>query len=432
MSSRRIIATLLLPCFLCFVAMAKRTNFIVADSTTRLPLPSASFFDKNGKTIGISNSKGTAPYISRSSYPITVRYLGYKERILDSIPADTVFLPILAAELPEVVIETRHHKVLHILAYVREVSTLTTFTDTVFLFREKMVDYMIPHENGIFNGWLNPRILKSQSYYRFTNSEGLDSVSGESNNHFSWSDWIGIPPAVKIIDGLLNDKSGTDTIKGKYSPTEIWNKQNDKVSVDINILADTSSRKWVPNLSNFFKKNIEFENFKLRYNYDNVRGDTIRPAELSGYSFTIESNGRGRNMFRFNRKDEPFFVSTYTEIYILDKEYITVKEANKWVSLNKKMDDVDIFEPQEAPELQKPIRDLIARVESLDKNNTRLDAEPDHRMISTLNGSHNFKIGKRALILLKQFTGITYYKAHRNFNRKWSDFRKQQLSRNSE
>lgn len=34
-------------------------------------------------------------------------------------------------------------------------------------------------------------------------------------------------------------------------------------------------------------------------------------------------------MFRFNRNDEPFFVNTFAEVYILDKEYITVKEARR-------------------------------------------------------------------------------------------------------
>lgn len=47
--------------------------------------------------------------------------------------------------------------------------------------------------------------------------------------------------------------------------------------------------------------------------------------DLTGYSFNIESRGRGHDMFRFNNIDEPFFVTTYGEVYMIDKEYITVK-----------------------------------------------------------------------------------------------------------
>lgn len=86
-------------------------------------------------------------------------------------------------ELPEVLVLSKNHKVLHMLAYVREYSTLTTYTDTVFLFREKMVDYMLPVFGAKFEGWTKPRVLTSRSYYQFKDSRGLDSVSDVSNYH---------------------------------------------------------------------------------------------------------------------------------------------------------------------------------------------------------------------------------------------------------
>ena len=61
-------------------------------------------------------------------------------------------------------VESRQQKVMHMLAYVREYSTLTTYTDTVFLFREKMVDFMLNTDPKVkFQGWSYPRILKSSS-----------------------------------------------------------------------------------------------------------------------------------------------------------------------------------------------------------------------------------------------------------------------------
>ena len=70
--------------------------------------------------------------------------MGYGEAVVKAIGTDTIFMREIAMDLPEVVVESRDHKVLHMLAYVREYSTLTTYTDTIFLFREKMVDYMMP------------------------------------------------------------------------------------------------------------------------------------------------------------------------------------------------------------------------------------------------------------------------------------------------
>ena len=76
-----------------------------------------------------------------------------------------------------------------------------------------------------------------------------------------------------------------------------------------------------------------------------MAGDSIGAVDLAGYSFNIESNGRGHGMFRFNRRDEPFFVSTYAEVYVMDKEYISVKEAKKWDRRKFDAGAIEILEP---------------------------------------------------------------------------------------
>lgn len=410
--------------------MAGRTHHVVvADSVSHMPLPSASIFDGKGRIIGICNSEGQMPYISDSSYPVIVRYLGFKEKSVTTASCDTIFLQENSTNLPEVVIESHQHKVLHMLAYVREYSTLSTYTDTVLLFREKMVDYMLPNKNSRFKGWSSPRVLKSKSYYHFTNAQGLDSVSDKCNHHFSWSDWMGIVPTPKLPTALRHMGYGTDTIRGKYSPTEMWTRNEAKINININVLADTTSRKWVPNLSVFFRNNLDFENFRVRFNYDNVIGDSIAPIDLTGYSFNIESNGRGHGMFMFNRVDEPFFVSTYAEVYIIDKEYITIKEARKWERHKINTADIEIYEPGEAPDLQPSIQHLVDRVNTLDNDKIRLALTPDRSLIGRKVVKQN--IGQRALQILKTVTGISRYKMNRNLNRKWSDVKKKRIHDNN-
>lgn len=73
--------------------MAGRTHHVVvADSVSHMPLPSASIFDGQGRIIGICNSEGQMPYISDSSYPVIVRYLGFKEKSVTTASCDTIFL----------------------------------------------------------------------------------------------------------------------------------------------------------------------------------------------------------------------------------------------------------------------------------------------------------------------------------------------------
>lgn len=406
---------------------------VIADYITRTPLPNASVLDKNGKIIGVTNIKGKLPKIKSGSYPLTVKYLGFEDAGIPYADIDTVFMQEDISELPEVLIETKNRKLLHILAFVREYSILSSYTDSVFLFREKMVDFILnPDPKSKFKGWSNPRTLTSKSYYRFTNAQGLDSVSDECNYHFSWSDWIGIAPTTALPSVLTHKEFGTDTIMGKYSPAEIWIKNKDDVKVAVNVLADQSKREWVPNLAGFFKKGLDFEQFRINYSYGNVLGDSISPLNLSGYSFDIESNGRGHNMFRFNKRNQPFFVNTSANVYILDKEYITFKEAKKWETRKFDIDEIGIYEPMDAPPLEASTLQLIARVNEINKDQVKLDTDPDQRFVSHNIRGRNFKIGRRALLALKQATGISYFKSRHNSKKQWSEFRRQQVHRNKQ
>lgn len=404
---------------------------VVADSATRMPLPAASIYDCRGKAVGKSDSRGRLPNISPESFPITIRYLGFYEKTVPALSSDTVFLQEDMFELPEVVVESRARKLLHILAYVREYSTLTTYTDTVFLFREKMVDYMLaPDKKVKFKGWSNPRILTSKSYYRFTDAHGLDSVSDVSNFHFSWSDWIGIAPGRYIPPAVRGLEHGADTLMGKYSPVEVWLKNEDRVTVDIDVLAAESGRRWVPNLSGFFRKDLDFEKFKIRFSYYSA-DDSITPQHLTGYSYDIESNGRGHDMFRFHKVDEPFFVSTHAEVYIMDKEYITVKEARKWDARKFDMDALGIYEPSDAPAVHPDVLALVNRVNGIDRDNVRVAQIADHSMVMVYNGDKNFRFGNRLLSIFKNLTGISSYKFNRNIKRTMRQLRIDQMERNN-
>ncbi len=337
------------------------------------------------------------------------------------------------SDLPEVLVEAKKNSVLHILAYMREYSTLSGYSDTITLFREKMVDFMIPagDERG-FKGWRSPRVLNSRSYYRFSDSNGLDSVSDRCNHHFTWSEWIGMIHRTKLPASLSEKLAGMDTIAGKYSAAEIWAREGDAVTIDINVLASPESRKWVPGVSSFFRNdNVDFDKFKMHIVCDNVLGDAVTPRDVTAYSSDIESRGRGHGMFKFNRHDEPIFVTTNTEVYILDREMITVKEAKKWENFRFNEEEMEIFEPVEAPSLDPSVVALINRVNNINGDEVRLALTPDQFLKSRNISRQNFSIGHRALSMLKQLTGITLYRSNKNFKDKWKKFSKDQQGRNA-
>lgn len=329
-------------------------------------------------------------------------------------------------DLPELTVKPGKNKVLHLLGYVREYSTMSSYTDTIFLFREKMVDYMLATDPKMhYKGWTSPRVIKSQSYYKFTNSHGLDSVSDESNYHFSWSDWLGIVSSGRLPAPLRKVEIGTDTLHGKYSPVEIWAKDGEKVSIDVNVLADTVARKWVPDISLFFRRNTDFEKFTVKFDYDNVLSSFLSPLDLTGYSFSIDSKERGHAMFRFGRVGEPCYVTTHAEVYILDREFITVKEAKKWEKHDFNEDEIDIYVPADAPPLSPETLSLMERVDKVDKEGVRLALAPDMRLGSIDGINMNYQFGNRLLLLLKDITGIGKIRGKRNVEKRWKEFKQE-------
>lgn len=325
--------------------------------------------------------------------------------------------------LPEVLVESKQRNVLHVIAYVREYSMLTTYGDSVSLFREKLVDFMLPAgRKSKFKGWRIPRVIKSESYYRFTNADGLDSVSDVSSHHFSWSDWMGLPPdRLALPVALTNGMALSDTLFGKYSPIEIWEKNSDIVTVQVNVLADTVGRRWVPNLKFFFSDDkVEFEDLKLNLHYSNVLDGRLHQRDLDRLTYRLDANGRGYSMFRFNRREEPYFATTEGEVYVLEMEYISEREAKKWA--NRKYDDeeVEIIRAQDAPPLDDATLALIDRVEHIDKNLAKLNYVPDRSMMRM--ERHRSK-GGEALRYLKNITGISDARAKKSRDNQWRKFR---------
>lgn len=357
---------------------------VVVDSILGLPLPKASIFDKKGNLVGICSDDGVVPDIPLSHYPITITCLGYEDAVAVRPSDRKIALKEAAYDLPEVVVKSGKREVLHLLGYVREYSTLTTYTDTVFLFREKAIDFMVPSKSvKKYHGWTMPRVLASKSYYHFSNYEGLDSVSDFFNQHFSWSDWVGIVSAVNLPPKLLRNNMATDTVFGRYGAVSIWKRNNSDISLDVDALADTVNHKWTSKLSSFLSDKVQFNKFNLKYTFSDVEESAILADNFSMMSVSIESTGKGRNLLRLFNSYDKVDVNTYAEIYITDKKYISKSEARKWENNPADMDKIELRPPTYVSALQPSVQTIVDRVNTIDHTQLRIDKEPDRRYIST-------------------------------------------------
>lgn len=211
---------------------------------------------------------------------------------------------------------------------------------------------------------------------------GLDSVSDRANHHFSWSDWVSLPRRVDFPNIIGGRRLGTDTIMGVYSPAEIWDKDSTGVNVTVNLLANSNKSKWMPRLAGPLWNDTEFERLIIDYHFSDTDTFAVRAQNLDRLSCSIESMGRGHDMFRFSHWEDPIlYVSTYFDLTITDREYITVKDARrKEKDARLAIEDAMlIFESERVPR-DSVITDLIARVNAIDHDSRRLRMELDTRV----------------------------------------------------
>lgn len=293
--------------------------------------------------------------------------------------------------LPEVTVyDSPKLKVTHIVAYVREVSTLTTYTDTVLMLREKVVDFMLPRSKKVkYQGWTAPRTLQGASYYRFTNQNGLDSVSDRYHQYFSWSDWIGLAPATP--------RPLFDTIPGRYGPSEIWTQTDSDASITVDVTADTYGRRWVPELSGYFARDVDFDRLRLRYDYDPNSLAPGDPMDIIHYSYEIESDAAGRVIPPTGRLHDPCYISTKADVTIIDKKNITLKEAKKWDDRKYFLSRIDEFADCDIPELPDEMQLLVERVNAIDHTKVRTGFVPDHRLAGPHIKHEKVSFGRRLL-----------------------------------
>lgn len=355
----------------------------VLDAESRVPVARVSIFDRSGKMIGTGDDKGCLPEIYQGAYPIILRSLGYSDKKVSSTEDTVIEMMRMAYNLPEVKVDTRRRPILHLTGYLREISSMSSSFDTVMLYREKWVDFMIPADKEKhFKGWTEPRILKSKSYYKFTDVWGKDSVSDRINHHFSWSDWLSLPPRVNQPKTIVRNRQVSDTIMGLYSSAEVWKRDSTKIRVDVDVLADTLRGKWTPRLNSRLWRDLDFERLFLSFEYSDCDTFSVKPQNIDRMSCYIESMGRGHDMFRFNKLyDNILYVTTYVDLVIADREYLTVKEAKR-----KEKDQLLaleeaslVFESEKMPR-DSVINDLIARVNAIDHDQRRLGMEIDVRV----------------------------------------------------
>lgn len=322
---------LLLPLALLAVWTAVWSGTVVRDAETEAVLPSASVFDKNGSFVCITDENGMLPDISPRLYPLNVRYLGFLPADVESPAVEEVKLQPSDYELADVEIVSESHNNLHMLGYLRMYSSQEAGADTVFGFKEMIVDYMMPvGKKNKVKGWLSPRVLASREVYRFFNDRGLDSVSGTNDNFIHWNLAGLTDKSRKLPVKLVDDATRRDTVMGKYGPKQVWWRIGDKYYAKLDVLADEEGHVLSDSFDSFLGMGKDVTRKEGLFIFDDEDGShvgSVAKMDRLTYNFDATMKGRLFKKYLFE-SDVPVDTHTYGELFIFEKQYLTKDEAN--------------------------------------------------------------------------------------------------------
>ena len=303
----------------------------VVDINSKMGLTLASIFDHKGNVIAMSFDDGTIPEIDSTAYPITIRYLGYELLTIDSpIGYNDIALQPIAIELPEFVVSNTDRPILHLVAYMREFASTTGSTDTISVFRESMVDFMIPMKKvKKFKGWKMPRYLAYDTYSHVLSTGGIDSVDTNADYVILFPGFININFDHIDIPKSFNDSSmfQTDTVMGKYYPEGILTKSPYGITCNYDALANQKNHKMSPLALKLLGITADFTD--LRYNYHFIPKSTYKlyPTNLYQYSFSLNAIGKGKLYKKAFNSDKPVTFRSYIEVYITERKYLSIERG---------------------------------------------------------------------------------------------------------
>lgn len=341
--------------------------FRLVDAETKAPLPLASITDRSGNVVGMTDKTGVIPALTKVSYPITFNYMGYASLQVQEPAEDDVKMIQQDYELPEIVIIPGARPLLHLTGYMREVTSVLSSSDSVTLFKESVVDFLVPVEKSKVKGWNKARELASRTYVRMTNSSGLDSIStGHEYEYMLWGNSHSmIPSATKIPDIIKDTDVACDTVMGKYYPKIIWWKNGDITRWHGDALANEKNHVTSPWPLKLLGLTTDFTEISKNYVFNTPDRDFIRPTDLKQVSMTIDMLAKGKLFKKTFDSSSPVNVRTYVELYLTDREFLTENEGKGLKKEILSIEPSDIVPPTNANPLHPAIRRTVERVNAL-------------------------------------------------------------------
>ena len=285
--------------------------------------------DRNSGCIGVT--KGDSLIKGQSSWPLTIKYLGYES--LTTSATDTIKLVPATYELKEVVVSPIDRPIKRVLCFVREYSSGIAAADTMQIYSEYMAEAYIA--DGKVKGYKKQdaklKTKVSKHYARkMKNGSDKDSVNYNEDNNlvlFSLIDKVSMFPEIKTdMPDAIKAGATADTVQGKSGPLYVYKKKNDLFTITTDVLSNYKDRKWTPLIFKMLGMTVDIVDLNYISTFTDNGSDTFGINDYVLGAFNIKIIGRGKLFKKALNTTDPIEMNLYTEIYPVDITNCTVEE----------------------------------------------------------------------------------------------------------
>jgi len=350
---------LFLSLFLVSAAWAS-SAIVVVDSENGSPLAAASVFNNSGTMLGITDDNGVFENISSRDFPVTVRFLGYDTQTITG-ETDIVRMKPAVLELSEVTVVNRTAGI-KMLCYAREYKSSISGRDTITIFSEKMIDYVIPLDKHVrkFKGHTSPRVLNSRTVARYSFENNTDSIArGIDEKTFSWIILASIEnEEIKEPEALRGVSSGSFVSREKGGET-IYRKNGKHFSSSCDFLYDKPNHRWSPAILKLLGATTIFNEVSETLVYPIKKSGKYNVYDIALLSYTMAATGRGKFIKKMFDTSEPVEMHSLVEVYPVECEPVTVEES---IAIHKnKPEKTEFIIPQIVPPVDSAVQSMIDR-----------------------------------------------------------------------
>ena len=303
----------------------------VIDAVDQSPISAASIFDAAGNMVGLTLLNGDFPEIPASSFPITLRCLGYEPLTIEHPLDKTWEMTPMAYEMEELIVVPVKRNVLKQTFYVREYFSIYNAKDSMTLFFEYMAHRFVPTtKDAKFGGNSSLRILNKSCYSRYKVGN-KDSVAIDYNSKF--------PSLLSVFDSNNKQLEVAEELKAQKGPNKLYQKtsksgmsliqkQNAQTFTSIeDFLANKNNHTFSPLPFKIMGMTMDINQLFLTHTYRANDSCVYLPKDLLEAGFVMEAIGRGKHIRRAIKSENPVDIRSMVELYLVDSEYLSNKEA---------------------------------------------------------------------------------------------------------